>query len=74
MRQARKFIFLTISLVALSSLLVPAAGRQARSKGRGKVGKMIKEMDLIYEVYKKGESQEVKPRKTERDRQKSRTG
>ncbi len=44
MRQAKKFIFLTISLVALSSLLVPAAGRQARSKGRGKVGKMIKEM------------------------------
>ena len=44
MRHARKFIFLTISLVALSSLLVPAAGRQARSKGRKKAGKMIKEM------------------------------
>ncbi len=44
MRHAKKFIFLTISLVALSSLLVPAAGRQARSKGRRKVGKMIKEM------------------------------
>lgn len=44
MRHAKKFIFLTISLVALSGLLVPAAGRQARSKGRGKVGKMVKEM------------------------------
>ncbi|MHC4172217.1 MAG: 2-keto-4-pentenoate hydratase [Planctomycetota bacterium] len=44
MSQAKKFIFLTISLVALSSLLVSAAGRQARSKGRGKVGKMTKEM------------------------------
>ena len=44
MRHARKFIFLTIPLVALSGLLVPVAGRQARSKDRRKVGKMVKEM------------------------------
>ncbi len=44
MRQARKFIFLTISLVALSGLLVAAVGQQACSKDSIKVDEMVKEM------------------------------
>lgn len=44
MRQARKSIFLTVYLVALSSLLVAAVSQQAHSKDRRKANKMVKEM------------------------------
>ncbi len=44
MRQARKSIFLTVYLVALSSLLLAAVGQKAHGKDRRKANKMVKEI------------------------------
>jgi 2-keto-4-pentenoate hydratase len=44
MRQTRKSIFLIVSLAAVSSLLLAAAGQHAQGKDRRKANKMVKEM------------------------------